>query len=498
MKNKKILLIGGIVSILLLIIGGVVVFLVLRDRAEEVDQQEALEQVLEGDIVVEGDPMLVWEYEYEDEDIRAISLAVSPDGETYAVGAYLTTYIHHLYDASPVDVILYPHDVADLQYSPDGNLLAGATYSGYAIMDVSDGSEFFRVRSSNQHALSFSPDGTKLATVDYHNILIWDIENSEEPLIEIDCSEFGDRGDHWLRGIDFHPSENIVAVSNAEEAFLWNLDDEEMIFKMENIYGGNPNAIKFSPDGEIMAAVVREDSENRMVRLWDVEELEVLWEVPFEYLPNSVAFSLDGNMLTVTSLYMKSTIWDVETGQLMYTLNQQMDPDTVANGSSAALFTLDGGHLLILRNRGPVELWRLPGGEPIEARPVDIGNPPPLPSDVLFDANEAVLKESANEELEEFANELYAEFKDARITFIGHTTSYAEEAFNLELSTNRANAVREWFENWASDNGVDGWELFAEGRGSSDLKVPDFDSEGNFLETAGALNRRVEIEIETE
>ena len=35
-----------------------------------------------------------------------------------------------------------------------------------------------------------------------------------------------------------------------------------------------------------------------------------------------------------------------------------------------------------------------------------------------------------------------------------------------------------------------------DGKGDSELKVPDVDIEGNFRKEAGALNRRVEIAIE--
>jgi hypothetical protein len=36
-----------------------------------------------------------------------------------------------------------------------------------------------------------------------------------------------------------------------------------------------------------------------------------------------------------------------------------------------------------------------------------------------------------------------------------------------------------------------------DGRGDTEVKVPDVDTEGNFREEAGRLNRRVEIEIDS-
>ncbi|MGI5907818.1 MAG: OmpA family protein [Christensenellales bacterium] len=122
--------------------------------------------------------------------------------------------------------------------------------------------------------------------------------------------------------------------------------------------------------------------------------------------------------------------------------------------------------------------------------------PPPLPSDVLFDTGSAKLKEAANAELESFANELYASFTKAKITFIGHTDSRGDANSNLQLSLDRATAIKNWFQTWADEKGIDGWTLLVDGKGETELKAPDTNVEGTFLEDAGALNRRVEIEIE--
>ncbi len=182
------------------------------------------------------------------------------------------------------------------------------------------------------------------------------------------------------------------------------------------------------------------------------------------------------------------------TETLLYTLDQTIED--FIGGTRALAFTLDGGHLVNVRNDGPLEMWRLPGAEPFEKPQIDITQPPPLPSDVLFDTGSAELKAGSDEVLDEFAADLYAALPEAKITFIGHTDSRGDAASNLALSLGRATAVMEWFRGWAADNETDGWELDVDGKGDTELKVEDFDSEGNFREEAGRLNRKVEIEIE--
>jgi hypothetical protein len=50
------------------------------------EEPEAVEEA------IEGEPELIWIFEYEDQDSRLHSIAASPDGETLVVGSFLTTY----------------------------------------------------------------------------------------------------------------------------------------------------------------------------------------------------------------------------------------------------------------------------------------------------------------------------------------------------------------------------------------------------------------------
>ena len=108
----------------------------------------------------------------------------------------------------------------------------------------------------------------------------------------------------------------------------------------------------------------------------------------------------------------------------------------------------------------------------------------------------AELKQEAFVELEALAEELYANFTKATMTFVGHTDSRGDAQSNLQLSIDRAQAIKDWFQDWADEKGDLEWTLLVDGKGDSELKVQDEDVDGNFLNDAGALNRRVEIEID--
>ncbi len=444
------------------------------------------------DVKVEGEPELLWVFEHEDLDFSLRSLAASPDGVTLTVGSFLTTYTHQLYDGLLIDAITsHRHSVDDIDFSPDGTVMGvGLGYYGTALIDTTDGSLLFQLNDGFDNRLSFSPDGKHVATGDRDGIVwIWSLDDGEQ----VAALEEPDGG--FMCAIDYHPSGKLIASSRWDSiVHIWDVEKEQIVHTLDIATNYMGTVFQFSPNGEIMAGVVQEDWEY-IVRLWTVDGQEKLADLPIPKAVIDLSFSPDGTMLAVSSEYLETTIWDVRTGALLYTLNQILDPAEIVNGSRAGVFTPDGGHLAVVRYNGPLEFWRLPGAEPLEEPEIDMKEPPPIPSDVLFDTGSSELKAGADEVLEEIASALVAALPVAKITFVGHTDSRGASTYNLQLSIDRATAVKEWFESWAKDNNVDGWELLVDGKGEAELKVPDVDAEGTFREEAGKLNRRVEIEI---
>lgn len=482
---------------------------IVEEEPEAVEETEAEEEpaVIEEESEVteepeetsaDGEPELMWSFEHEDLDFKLESIAASPDGEIITVGTNLATYNHLLYDGTLIDAITtYRHTVEDVGFSPDGSVMGvGLGAFGSLLIDTENNSELFELHGGYNNRVSFSPDGKHVATANRNGLIwIWDIESGEQ-VAELEAPAAGKPGYIWT--IDYHPSGSLLAAlhwSDKGMVNIWDVEQMQIVdtLELDTLTGSTHQAFKFSPDSEVMAGITKEDR-NQIVRLWTVDGAEKITDLEFEKMPIDLAFSPDGGLLAVASIHLPTTVWDVSTGSLLYTLDQALEGTT--DGTRALTFTPDGGYIGLIRNQGPLELWRLPGAEPLEKPEIDIKEPPPLPSDVLFDTGSYELKEGADPVLEEFAQDLDAALDTATITFIGHTDSRGDAASNLQLSIDRATAVKDWFENWTQDNGIEGWELMVDGRGDTELKTPDVDAEGNFREEAGKLNRRVEIEIE--
>jgi outer membrane protein OmpA-like peptidoglycan-associated protein len=122
------------------------------------------------------------------------------------------------------------------------------------------------------------------------------------------------------------------------------------------------------------------------------------------------------------------------------------------------------------------DLNRLP--EPVLVR---------LPADVLFDFDSAQLKPDAANLLGQAAG-MIAKYPDASIQVDGYSDSFGDQDYNVQLSTQRAQAVQDWLQAHAPPGT---YRFRAQGHGSTDYVVSPT------LSIAGQQpNRRVELVIQ--
>jgi outer membrane protein OmpA-like peptidoglycan-associated protein len=109
-----------------------------------------------------------------------------------------------------------------------------------------------------------------------------------------------------------------------------------------------------------------------------------------------------------------------------------------------------------------------------------------LSGEVLFTSGKAELLPAAQAKLTEVANALTQQNPDANIVVEGHTDAQGSQTFNLDLSTRRAQAVRDYL----ASHGVAPDRITAQGLGFSRPIADNKTAEGR------ANNRRVEIVVQ--
>ena len=320
-------------------------------------EEEAEEQVQTEELGPEEEPELVWSHKH---DNKLESVAVSPDGQSVAVGGFEAAYIHDLAGGSLANVLEYEHGVEDIEFSKEGTLLgAGLGYFGVLLSDVAGAAEPQTIGSGYNSRLAFSPDGLFIATGNRDGVVwIWQLGSlTQTATLENPDVAAKAVTDRWLLAIDYHPSGELLATTHTDGTiYIWDVEKEEAIQSLQ--YGADvtaSNAFRFSPSGNEMAVAVT-DSGKQLIRLYEVDSGAVLqdFEVP-ERLMN-LNFSPDGSLLAVASR-LATTIWDTSSGMLLHTLDQSITPPD--DTPHALAFTPDGEHLAVARWDGTIELWAL-------------------------------------------------------------------------------------------------------------------------------------------
>jgi len=114
-----------------------------------------------------------------------------------------------------------------------------------------------------------------------------------------------------------------------------------------------------------------------------------------------------------------------------------------------------------------------------------------LPGDILFDFDKWSIREDAEETLSKVGEIIRASQYPVAIS--GHTDSKGAEAYNLELSKKRAEAVKQWLVNQA---GIDPSRIETTGKGESEPVAANTHPDGSDNPEGRQKNRRVEIKIQ--
>ena len=200
--------------------------------------------------------------------------------------------------------------------------------------------------------------------------------------------------------------------------------------------------VEFSPDGELIAFGVREDA-TELVRIAAVDGFKPLVDLDMDVKNSAdLAFSPDSSMLATAAWNLQPTVWDMETGAALFSLDTGRDDVGSGNGYNpvTVMFDPDGDHVAVGYQGGTLELWRMPGAEPLVASERASCEPFPLPGDVLFDTGRSGLKPDADAVLSALAEQLEAGFTDAMTQPCPSSGTPTRGAMRWLTSSSRSNA----------------------------------------------------------
>jgi len=252
---------------------------------------------------------LVWTLEHPD---TVWWSCFSSNGQLIATGCQDQTV--HLWDAATGQRVGEPlkHEsaVANVNFSPDGRLLAAVTRSGAAkVWEVATRAERFRGvhNTFTTSGVPFDHDSLKFLTSDGSALHVWNAHSFEE--LAFSPLRFSN-----IRSANFGPDgRTIVAASDDFNAQVWDAVSGKPLFTPAVRHTGPILDARISPDGRYFATA----GQDTVAQVWSIATGQPVGpSLKFIIHVKYIDFNVDGRRLLGNSCDQAARVWDLATGGL--------------------------------------------------------------------------------------------------------------------------------------------------------------------------------------
>ncbi len=273
------------------------------------------------------------------------SVAFSPDGNILASASWDNTVKIWSIDGNCLATFEgHSERVSSVTFSPDGNILASASWDNTVKIWSIDGNSLatFEGHSSRVNSVAFSLDGNILASASYDKtVKLWSIDGN--------CLATFEGHSDVVKSVAFSPDGNILASASDDSTVkIWSIDGNCLAtFEGHSTW---VNSVAFSPDSNILASA----SDDSTVKLWSIDGNCLATFEGHSAWVNSVAFSPDGNILASASSDETVKIWSIDGNCLVTFEGHSERVNSIA-------FSPDGKILASASSDRTVKIWSIDG-----------------------------------------------------------------------------------------------------------------------------------------
>ncbi|WP_313954495.1 serine/threonine-protein kinase [Aulosira sp. FACHB-615] len=280
------------------------------------------------------------------------SVAISPDGNTFASDASETTsklrniQLWNVATGKQIRTLTDSGFVFSIAISPDGKTLAsGGLYTTIKLWNLATGEQ---IRTLKGHSyvvgsVAFSPNGETLASGEADKtIKLWNIATGEQ---------IGTLSGHSnvVRSVAFTPDGKTLASGSEDNTIkLWNIATGELIHTLKG-HSKRVISVAISPDGKTLVSGSWDDT----IKLWNIatgQEIRTL--AGHSTYVGSVAISPDGKTIASGSFDNTIKLWNLATGEQICTLT----------GHSFAVISVafsPDAKTIVSSDSDTIKIWRL-------------------------------------------------------------------------------------------------------------------------------------------
>lgn len=277
-----------------------------------------------------------------------LNVAFSRDGRRLATaGLDNMLRVIDLERAEADEWVTFPSQAGDLDYSPDGELIATGG-QGFQLQRSTTGEEVRVLPGSVIRRVQFSGDGSMVAGVGLFDGRVAIYETTGGGLVWETTHPGG------VGAVDFSPDGQSVIVGTPEEAVLHSTTNGDVIYRVAPFEdpGSGLTDLEFHPDGESFAA----SSFVGRIAVRRARDGSELWSRQafgsFDPRSLQVDYSPDGSFLAAVGFEGTAKVFDPETGEVVATLGSGFGSDLWSLD-----FSPDGSMLATGGIDGLVTLW---------------------------------------------------------------------------------------------------------------------------------------------